>query len=426
MANELYVSDGTTAGTRMVTSFPFPCCWPRGLHQLAPVGGRLFFGVGQFSSSSDLWVSDGTAAGTRAVTSTGGLAPSDTTDFAGVAVFSGWDIFSGRELWSSDGTGAGTFRLADLDPNGDGAPAEFTVVGNTVYFSADDGSVGRELWKTDGTALGTVRVLDIQPGAIGSSPTGLVEMGGVLYFLADDGIHGRELWRSDGTSAGTFMVLDIAGGKTTGVTGELRVAGSGGALVFAANDGLGFEPWTSDGTRFGTRRLADIVSLAGSSAPQSFAAAGGQLLFSALDAARGIELWSMPISLTGASFVDTFGVGCTGGGTTPAQVGHVGLPVPANPSFAVTLSAAPSANAVLIAGTSRGPLNLSPGCTLYASLAAVLPLVTDAQGSAQVPIPPQPNYFGVTLYAQFLVGELGGAFNGIVNLSDALVASFGR
>ena len=52
-------------------------------------------------------------------------------------------------------------------------------------------------------------VKDIRLGALGSSPSGLVNAKGAAFFSANDGAVGYELWKSTGTTANTLRVSDI-------------------------------------------------------------------------------------------------------------------------------------------------------------------------------------------------------------------------
>ena len=170
---ELFVTDGTVInfvkdiypGTR--TSAP---------SQLTRVFGVLFFSArdgffeapppdGENAKGQELWRSDGTPAGTRMVKDIfpGSNAPGFRDRFAlnssphnlagadGILFFGAFDSNSGfpgvqgRNLWMSDGTEAGTLRVLGMPNESD--PARITLVNTTVYFTAEDITRGRELWK---------------------------------------------------------------------------------------------------------------------------------------------------------------------------------------------------------------------------------------------------------------------------------------
>ena len=67
---------------------------------------------------SELWVTDGTAAGTTIVkdirTGTYGSSPNGLTNSGGTLFFSANDGTTGFELWKSDGTAVGTTQVKDI------------------------------------------------------------------------------------------------------------------------------------------------------------------------------------------------------------------------------------------------------------------------------------------------------------------------
>ena len=96
--------------------------------------GRLYFAASRTDSGSELWVTDGTPAGTRLLRD---IAPGVSSSWprkltvVGERIYFGADDgVSGRELWSTDGTAAGTTRVADIRPGAEGSdPDELTLVG---------------------------------------------------------------------------------------------------------------------------------------------------------------------------------------------------------------------------------------------------------------------------------------------------------
>jgi ELWxxDGT repeat protein len=258
-SNQLWKSDGTTAGTRVVKDFNLSDGADIG--DLTDVGGRLFFTADDGIHGRELWTSDGSRAGTvmvKEVTPGGDGYVSSLTEFEGRLFFTGYD---GRrtQLWKSDGTRAGTVPVKEISNWG----AALTEVGGTLFFASSDGIHGEELWKSDGTTAGTIMVKDINPNTdrvgnpLPSRPTSPTAVGETLFFTARDGVHGRELWTSDGTRAGTSLVKDITDDRRGSRAGSLTDVG--GRLFFAANDGIhGRELWRSDGTAAGTVQVKDI------------------------------------------------------------------------------------------------------------------------------------------------------------------------
>jgi ELWxxDGT repeat protein len=188
----------------------------------------------------ELWFSDGTPAGTRLIKDIfpgwGSSLPVDFTRFGDTVVFQANDGVHGTELWRSDGTTAGTYMLADIGPGSQsfGGTLPGVAIDGVLYFAADDGVTGNELWRTDGTRDGTYLVADIVPGYAGSNPKKLTVVGESILFLREG-----QIWLSDGTSAGTRKVLDINVFRCCQVVGD--------AIFFTADDGThGMELWQMD------------------------------------------------------------------------------------------------------------------------------------------------------------------------------------
>ena len=298
---ELWVTDGTTAGTSLVKDI-----YPGGLGSdpakfVAIGSGKALFDASDGTHGYELWVTDGTASGTSLIKDiypgTAGSVPSILTPLGnGKTVFQANDGTHGYELWVTDGTTAGTSLVKDIDPGSSGSgPLAFVATGGgKALFDATDGTHGYELWVTDGTAAGTSMVKDINPGTgtNNSSPAGFFGLGnGQFVFHAFDSTHGTELWVTDGSAAGTSLVKDINPGAVDSTPQYFIGIGTGKAL-FTANDGIhGFELWMTDGTAAGTSMLKDINPGVGGSGASYFTALGnGEIVFRAIDGIHGIEL----------------------------------------------------------------------------------------------------------------------------------------
>jgi ELWxxDGT repeat protein len=287
---EPWKSDGTATGTKLVKDIK-PGSGGSYSGGYSGVGGKLMFGADDGTHGLQPWRSDGTPAGTQMVKdiNAGGSFPRDFTNVGGTLFFAAWDAH-GYELWKSDGTTAGTKMVRDIDPSGSSYPSGLTDLNGTLLFAASDGAHGGELWRSDGSEAGTSMVEDIESGPGYSVPSYLTTVNGVLFFDAYDSAHGDELWRSDGTEAGTSMVADVNTGPNgsilsglTNVDGTLMLSGDNGAS--------GNELWRSDGSQLGTTMVKNINPGAAGSSPRALIDVSGTLFFTADDGAHGRELW---------------------------------------------------------------------------------------------------------------------------------------
>jgi ELWxxDGT repeat protein len=328
--SELWETDGTGPGTRLVHDLCPGVC--DGFHGgFTPALGRLLFTAGE----RDLWVTDGTAAGTLQL---GRIpSPDDRLDLAvanGRVIFNGFDDVAGSQPWVSDLTAAGTAPLLTL---GGGLAAGATLQsptpsGSGLLFGACDPGMG--LWSSDGTAAGTVHLLGSDQ-VCGSSFFGsIVRIAGLSCFSFE----GARLWCSDGTPGGTlllaswnpprfrgsaaldgelFFILDpeeSAGGppwvwsfwrsdgtpQGTVQTGTVPLGGTpdllgtmGSDVFFVAQRSeppFAYALWRTDGTEAGTRALVD---LAPGFWPSNLVRLGDRTFFVLTGAERQTEeLWS--------------------------------------------------------------------------------------------------------------------------------------
>ncbi len=306
---ELWRSDGTPAGTRLVIDLA-PGAASAGIHEIASAGNRVFFN-GR-SGSNNFWATDGTAAGTIPL---GAFyaAPYALTALGNTMFFVASQAGVDYEPWKSDGTAAGTVLVKDIHPTGSSYPAGFTPFGSRMFFVADDGTHGLEPWISDGTPAGTTLLRDVAPGAASSMPGNYLQewvvLGGRVVFGAHDGASGAEPWVSDGTTNGTTLLRDVRPGAgsslaLSGFSIWRRAQGDGARAWFAADDGVaGRELWTTDGTTAGTVLAADLIAGGGSSSPARIVTdgSGGALVLA--DSPTAGALWRA--TATGASLIST-------------------------------------------------------------------------------------------------------------------------
>ncbi|HEY4180848.1 MAG TPA: ELWxxDGT repeat protein [Kofleriaceae bacterium] len=325
----LWRTDGTPAGTSQVTDLDLDTNFGSRGGRGSVLGDHLLFAAITPTNGSELWTTDGTAAGTHLVKDinpgTPGSQLGALTALGSKAVFFANGGTSGTELWSTDGTAINTVLIKDINP---GAPSSASVLvahigyGGSMYFSANDGSTGFELWRTDGTAANTTLVKDISPGVGGSSPSSFVLFGSKLLFVADDGTHGREPFVSDGTAGNTVLLADInPGTASSGVGAYATLAGS--ALFRASDATTGAELWTTNGTPGGTTRVADLLPGLANGVDTNPSAAIGRVFFSGRAAAGTITYVS---DGTAAGTVDLGPLAPNQDGSSVAGYGFETLP----------------------------------------------------------------------------------------------------
>jgi ELWxxDGT repeat protein len=303
---ELWATDGTDLGTRLVLDFcPGACS-----SFFTPIGTVRKVGI--FSALNDqesrLWRSDGTRSGTGALTASSGEALHSCDSTSAVAgpglLFAAARLSENCGLWRSDGTAAGTVKLSEVRPQ------SLTAAGNLVFFATYTETNVGALWRTDGTPQGTIQL----HAWTADGPGFFVAVGSRLFFTATQ--DGRELWVSDGTTAGTrpltsFSLADPFVRRGTS-SSEIVFQEAGGLACFLANDTTaGRELWCSDGTVAGTRAATAMVLASPfvGLARWRVERLGGRLLFTANDGVHGNRWWTSDGRPGSAAPLD----GCPGG-----------------------------------------------------------------------------------------------------------------
>jgi ELWxxDGT repeat protein len=170
---QLWKTDGTAAGTKMLTSEGALADVPI---EAAYMANRLYFSDG---AEGSLWKTDGTVKGTKSI----------STGRAQWLTVAGGKLYFARDthIWRSNGTALGTADIGQFGPYG--ARQLISVGAEFCFVALNDPTWA--LWESDGTALGTYQVMsfvgapgEVQQAAIGSK----------LFFGANDGVKGTELW----------------------------------------------------------------------------------------------------------------------------------------------------------------------------------------------------------------------------------------
>ncbi len=272
--SQVWVSNGTPAGTQMLTSVNATPSSGSTIAEgadpgsLVVAGTRLYFEADAPSASitttEGLWVTDGTPGGTTEITTIPAMPiPNETSSAQGTmsnltAVGSNlffsvsYSFYNGQtdvnvvQLWTSNGTAGGTTSIAIPAAGSDFTSlSDFNAVGNRLLFEAVDSSGATALWASDGTASGTTLLKVVNPSSSYSyyhyySPGNGASLvaDGVLYFTAGDGNGGDALWQSDGTAAGTYQAADFPSASTDSSSSPIPLGVLNGQLVLFADDGL--------------------------------------------------------------------------------------------------------------------------------------------------------------------------------------------
>lgn len=203
---DLLRSDGTLAGTSLVTQLP-------GTVQSFGIGSDGFYLTsltGNFHATPGqwrTWRSDGTATGTVQ------LGPVTSTSQPGYFNAFG-DLYQrqnevGLVPTRRQNKATGAFELVTPTPNIEVLQRGVPYNGQ-IYGNAYQPATGQELSRLDGSL-----VRDLNPG----SETGIlmqpVVANGLLYFTGNDGTTGFELWQSDGSAGGTRLTGDLFPGRSS-------------------------------------------------------------------------------------------------------------------------------------------------------------------------------------------------------------------
>ncbi len=287
------VTDGTPEGTRVIT---IASGWSLVSH-VALDDHRFVFGI-ERTDGAQLWISDGTPAGTQLVRDFGPPGRFGSYSLGSMASCDGRTYFRfamapyGSELWRTDGTSEGTEQVADLAPGTAGAfPRSLTPTPESLYF------VGTT---EDGDTLFRLRCGDRSPSALLASPA-------VPMFISITGFAGGKLllnlffssipviqsWSYDPAAdrfefvSSTYIPSNIGGDPP-------RVLSDGRALYFTHSDlSWNYRPYGYDPTTNAiTRLLATSPTYISTGSPAFLGSIRGKMLFTGDDGVHGHEIWT--------------------------------------------------------------------------------------------------------------------------------------
>jgi ELWxxDGT repeat protein len=196
---DLWISDGSTAGTRLYSSGV-------SLNYTAhPVefDGQLYY-VGSLGA-----LSRSNGEGARAVPIASDLygEASNVVVQGGKLWYLGYDRVSHTpSLWTVSSAGAAPEQLKGLDPTRLLAvDFDSAWLNNALYF-VEDGSI----WKSDGTAVGTTKVMSLGLAGNRIDSLEMTSSATSITITLRDAHETDQLWLSDGTAAGTERILPLS------------------------------------------------------------------------------------------------------------------------------------------------------------------------------------------------------------------------
>ncbi|HVA45380.1 MAG TPA: hypothetical protein VNH11_03245, partial [Pirellulales bacterium] len=370
---DLYVTNGTQAGTSPVASSVIPSSLPAGLTQLMwNMNGHLVYVDNSKNDSLSTVNPEGTISPLL-----GGVGQvSAVTQVGATWYFIATPSGGQPKLYATDGTPTGTKLVSGTNAPANVFAAGLATLGDskTVYFlaAAPSAPADSEVFAYNGSTATPIR--DVGGSLMGFTGTALTSSGANLIVTPT--LFGTPtLWISNGSSAGTQQIsfgsaappdmilttiLPVNGGyvfdgftfdssgyhfelwkidtttspPTASVLSSLGLSGSGavylddfeqaGAFVtFNAITSAGTQLWTTDGTAADTVPLDSFSSESGS-APSDFTPFNGKLYFVADDGMHGSQLWATNGTAAGTAAITDVSPNESTGGFNPSNLAVIG------------------------------------------------------------------------------------------------------
>ena len=337
---ELWVSDGTSAGTHLLRDIKV------GPESSTPYNLTLLDGVVYFQANShQIWRTDGTSAGTYVMVdnnlitnpfnyvktkdfifftegatgfkcckklwrmnlnanSENRVTPENNFESVENPIVFDYDenliLFNAKTkanewaIWQTNG--GVSLMIIDLTPKkSDAIPLQGAkLIGSEIYFIGFTTEFGSELWKTKGTFDTTEMIKDIyvDENYFNSSGIGgdFLKFGSKVYFTARDNSHGYEVWKTDGSEDGTQMIKDINTGNNNTGGRPQYLTEFNGSLYFTQSDSKNSRIWKTNGTPSGT---VSVINIPDVNVHSDIFAHNGNLYFGMDTPETGTELWKL-------------------------------------------------------------------------------------------------------------------------------------
>ena len=288
---------------------------------LVIMGEKLFFTATNTANGDELYITDGTEAGTKMVKDinpgSSDASPRYLVALNGKLYFQADDGSHGVELWESDGTEAGTKMVADIYVGAESsAPDMLTILGGKVLFRATTvaSSADQKKWMhIYNPANQTVSLVsEIQARVEGDAVIPRIQVDkkhNVAYFIGEPVGENQEVYKTDGTTAGTEKIMDVTPEALGSSNIQWLYVHDDSVLVwrqktprkYAGADSVKYvqhlseQIWITDGTAANTRLLSHfdkVVATDGNGTNTQFAfpvSWKGKLYFRADNGVNGVE-----------------------------------------------------------------------------------------------------------------------------------------
>ncbi|MEQ8711903.1 MAG: hypothetical protein RIC80_02745, partial [Cyclobacteriaceae bacterium] len=289
----LWKTDGTVVELVKIMS---PAYFSSHLGGFTSVGNKIFFPASTPSHGEELWVSDGTDAGTYMVKDihegTQSTYPSEIIAGDDEVYFVSYENVNERSLWKSDGTEENTEKvIGNIWPSD--LTIQLTYNAGLVYFLAEiRPSYDEYLWVSDGTTEGTVEIVEATAQSsviIGDNQN--------VYCTVENDDYGWELW-SIGDALDTSSRILIFDGYPSD-----RLSFYDNYVFYYTNDYWKY----SFSTHMSSKIISSQINTIGSG-PFGFTAFDDKVYFSAdVDYSSDEDIWVTDGSSGGTNLAAAFG-----------------------------------------------------------------------------------------------------------------------